>query len=168
MPDPTLLMLFDEVRGKTLEVLEGVTPQQSVWRPPGLQNNILWHAAHCFVVVESLAMRALDKPPRMPEGWFEIFSWKARPDDFPADRWPPLNRVVDELQAQPGWLRPILAELSEAQLAAAVPRTPDRTVRHLIVHAVHDEACHAGEIWLLRKVQDFTGTTSGSTPGKTR
>ncbi len=154
MADHSLLTLFDEVRGKTLEVLDGVTGCQAGWSPPGLQNSILWHAAHCCVVVESLIARALDGEPRMPPGWFEMFSWKARPSDSPADRWPSLEEVVTELRTQRPRLRSVLAELTEEQLAGPVPRRPQRDVRNLIIHALHDEACHAGEIWLLRKIQE--------------
>lgn len=153
MPDDSLLMLFDEVRGKTLRVLRGVSQRQALWRPPGLQNNILWHAAHCWVVVESLTMRAIGKRPRMRDGWFEMFSWKAQPAEIPAKRWPSLDEVVARLQTQRRRLRPLLAELSQGQLASAVPRKPEHSVRYFIVHALHDEACHAGEIWLLRKIQ---------------
>jgi hypothetical protein len=153
MPDRSLAMTFDEVRDRTLRVLQGVTPRQALWTPRGLQNNILWHGGHCYVVVEKLTMRALGKPPDIPPGWFEMFSWKGRPAEITADAWPPLGEVVDRLRAQHGRLRPLIGQLSEEQLAGPVPRRPDRNARYLIVHALHDEACHTGEIWLLRKMQ---------------
>lgn len=152
--DQSLLMLFDEVRDKTLTVLQGVTREQALRAPPGLHNNILWHAAHCCVVVEWLIARALDRPPQLPHGWFEMFSWKARPAQIPADRWPSLEEVVGQLHGQRQRLRGVLAELGEERLSAGVPRRPQRSVRNLIIHALHDEACHAGEIWLLRKMQE--------------
>ena len=151
--DQSLLELFDQVREKTLEVLDGVTESQAAWKPPGLRNSILWHAAHCCVVAESLIQRALDQDAELPQGWFDMFSWKACPSNIPPDRWPTLEDVVGELQSQRPRLRRVLAGLTEEQLTAAVPRKPQRSVRNLIIHALHDEACHAGEIWLLRKIQ---------------
>ena len=50
--DTSLLLLLDEVRGKTLRVLKAVPSESTRWAPPGLQNTILWHAGHALVVVE--------------------------------------------------------------------------------------------------------------------
>lgn len=153
MPDATLLLLLDEVRGKTLRVLEGVGPEEARWTPPGLHNSILWHAGHSRVVSEWLILGALGQKPQVPPGWFELFSWESRPAHVPPDRWPPLADVVEELQAQHRRLRSLLAGLGEPELAQNSAGNPGRTVRSSIVHGIHDEACHSGEIWLLRKLQ---------------
>jgi hypothetical protein len=44
MSDSTLLTLYDEVRGKTLELLAGVGERESLRSPPRLHNSIRWHA----------------------------------------------------------------------------------------------------------------------------
>ena len=79
MPDQTLLLLLDEVRGKTLRVLDATPAEFALRAPPRLGNHILWYAGHSYVVVEALTMRALGRPPENPEGWFEMFSWDSRP-----------------------------------------------------------------------------------------
>ena len=66
MPDQSLLLLLDEVRGKTLRLLHAVTDQEAHWPPPELHNHILWHAGHSFVLVESLAMEAVGDLPADP------------------------------------------------------------------------------------------------------
>lgn len=157
MPDPTLLMLLDEVRGKTLRALEGVSDLEARWAPPGLQNTILWHAGHSYVVTESLTMEAVDRKPQLPTGWFEMFSWESHPRKIPPDRWPPLAQIVAELQRQHGRLRSVIAELTEGQLSTPSLAQPEHPLRYRILHALHDEACHAGEIWLLRKMQLAAG-----------
>jgi hypothetical protein len=43
--DASLLTMFDEVRGKTLRLVQ-VEPRQALWTPPGTSNSILWHAGH--------------------------------------------------------------------------------------------------------------------------
>lgn len=153
MGDLSLLMLLDEVRGKTLRALEGVSDLEARWAPPGLQNTILWHAGHSYVVTESLTMEAVARKPQLPTGWFEMFSWESRPGKIPPDRWPPLAQVVVELGQQHGHLRRVIAELAEDQLSAPSPARPEHPLRYRILHALHDEACHTGEIWLLRKIQ---------------
>ena len=153
MPDHSLLMLLDLVRRRTLRVLEGVSEEESLDTPAGLQNSILWHAGHAFVIVEWLTMEALAREPMIPDGWFDLFNWKSRPGRVPREEWPPLDHVFVELKQQHGRLRSILGRLTQEQLAAPAPNRPHRNVRYLILRGLHDESCHAGEIWLLRKMQ---------------
>jgi hypothetical protein len=153
MADETLVMLLDEIRGKTLQVLEGVTAAEARWAPPGLQNTILWHAGHSQVVVETLTLGALGERPEIPLEWFGMFSWESRPALVPPDAWPTLEDVVAELRAQHRRLRGVVAGLNPEQLAAPSRRSPERSVRYSILHGLHDEARHSGEISLLRKLQ---------------
>lgn len=153
MPDPSLLLLLDEVRGKTLRLLDGVTQSQSRRAPPGLKNHILWHAGHSYVLVETLMMEAIGSPPQIPDGWFGMFSWRSDPAKVASDQWPALAEVVANLVQQRDRLRSLIAQLDDERLASPMPGNPARTVRYAILHGLHDEACHSGEIWLLRKLR---------------
>jgi hypothetical protein len=156
MPDKTLLLLLDDVRGKTLRELQGLDDTHARWAPPGLQNSCLWHAGHAYVVTEFLTMRALGKEPRMPDGWMKMFSWESNPGHVAPETWPALEVVVGELQAQHERLRGLVAALSAEQLDAPEPANPSRTVAYAIMHGFHDEARHSGEISLLRKLMTRT------------
>jgi len=153
MPDETLFVLLDEVPGRTIRYLRGVTDEQARWCPPALQNTILWHAGHSDFLAEWLGMNALGHEPRVSEGWYRMFSWESRPDSVPADRWARLDAAVVRLVDQHGRLRRAIRESTEDRLAAPTADHPDRTVRFAVVHGLHDEACHCGEILLLRKMQ---------------
>lgn len=152
MSDQSLLLLLDEVRGKTLRLLQGVVDEEARWCPPELHNHVLWHAGHSFVLVESLAMEAVGELPQIPEGWFEIFSWKSNPAQVEPYRWPPLAQVISQLTGQHARLRRVIDGLSDEQLSRPLPGRGDHTARYAILHGLHDEACHSGEIWLLRKL----------------
>lgn len=152
MSDLTLLLVLDEIRGMTLRHLEGVTDAESRWTPPGLANSILWHAGHCYVVVERLTMEPLGREPIAPPGWIDLFGWDSRPSETPADAFPPLAEVITQLQSQHARLRSMLAETSEAELAQPLTDNADLTARHRMLHGLQDEAAHKGEIWLLRKL----------------
>jgi hypothetical protein len=152
MADKTLLMLLDDVRGKTLGELKDLGETHARWAPPGLQNSCLWHGGHAYMVTEFLTARALGIPAQMPEGWMKMFSWESNPAHVPPESWPTLVVVREALIAQHQRLRELIAGLSEEQLDALEKGNPSRTVRYAILHGLHDEARHSGEISLLRKM----------------
>ena len=156
MPDKCLLMLLDEVRVKTLRILESVPAYHARWAPPGLQNTILWHAGHAYVLAESLTMKSLGRTPQIPDGWYGMFSWESHPALVPPDRWPSLTVVIRHLHDQHKRLRKVIGELTEEQLDRPSVSNPKRTVRSAILHGLHDEACHCGEMHLLHKMQAIT------------
>lgn len=156
MADKTLLMLLDDIRNKTLNVLQGLTETQARWAPPGLQNSCLWHAGHAYVVTEFLSMRALDRDAKMPVDWLKMFSWESNPAHVSPENWPPLETVVAALTTQHERLRGIIESLTAEQLDAPEPGNPSHPVRYGILHGLHDEARHSGEISLLRKLMART------------
>ena len=154
--DKTLLILLDDVRGKTLSELEGLDEARARWAPPGLQNSCLWHAGHAYVVTEFLTSKALGLDPKIPEGWLKMFSWESNPSHVPPESWPPLSEIVAALRRQHGRLRELISGQGPDQLESADPVNPQHPVRYAIVHGLHDEARHSGEISLLRKMMART------------
>jgi hypothetical protein len=152
MADKTLLMLLDDVRGKTLSELEGLDETHARWAPPGLQNSCLWHGGHAYMVTEFLTTRALGLAPQMPQGWMKMFSWESNPAHVSPESWPPLDEVREALIGQHERLRTLISGLSTEQLDAPEAGNPSRSVRYAIMHGLHDEARHSGEISLLRKM----------------
>lgn len=156
MPDKTLLLMLDDVRGKTLRELQGLDDTHARWAPPGLQNSCLWHAGHAYVVTEFLTMKAVGKEPKIPEGWLKMFSWESNPAHISPGSWPELEVVVGELKSQFERHRKLISELTPQQLEAPEPGNPERSVAYAIMHGLHDEARHSGEITLLRKLMTRT------------
>jgi hypothetical protein len=152
MADKTLMMMLDDVRQKTLNELKGLDDTHARWAPPGLQNSCLWHGGHAYFVTEFLTSRALGRQPEMSADWIKMFSWESNPAHTTPESWPPLEDVREALIAQHQRLRQILGELTPQQLDAPEPGNPSRTVRYAILHGLHDEARHSGEITLLRKM----------------
>ena len=153
MADESLLLLAAEVRGKTLRILEGVTDEQARFSgPAGLNNSILWHAGHALVLVEHLCVApASGRPPVYPPGWFETFGWQSVPATV--TRWPRLAEVTERLREQSGRLTAALEALTPEQLDRVVDPQRNRRLRYTILHGLHDEANHQGEMYLLRKIQ---------------
>jgi hypothetical protein len=151
MADETLLLLANEVRGKTLRLLQGVSDDEGRWAPTGLSNNIVWHAGHSLWVVEQLGVApATGKGLELPEGWRELFAAGSKPG--PGTQWPALAQVVERLQEQLTRLAGAIRGLSDERLNQIVDPARNRTLRYSILHGLHDEAGHQGEIWLLKKM----------------
>ena len=162
MADESLLLLAREVRGKTLRLLEGLADDAARFAPPGLNNTALWHAGHALVVVEHLSvMPATGRPAGYPPEWFDTFSWKSSP--AAVTNWPKLAEVVAALREQLPRLVSAISALSPQQLDQIVDPQRNRTLRYSILHGLHDEAGHQGEIWLLRKIHGRA--TAGATSG---
>ncbi|HZZ41725.1 MAG TPA: DinB family protein [Tepidisphaeraceae bacterium] len=154
MADETLLLTAKEIRGKTLRLLEGVTDEQSLWTPPGLQNHILWHAGHTLTVVEHLTFSPSPLPTQptgYPQDWFALFNWQSKPTA--ETKYPSLSDVVAQLRVQ---LERVLAHINTLD-GAALSRNigsdeKPKNLRYTIFHGFHDEAGHQGEIHLLKKL----------------
>ena len=151
MADETLLLLAKEVRGKTLRLLEGVDDRQALFAAPGLNNSILWQGGHALIVVEHLGVSpATGKPPAYPAGWFEKFSWQSKPATVTS--WPEAEEVRGALRDQLQRLIAAIEPLSEEKLNQVVDTARNRTLRYSILHGLHDEAGHQGEMYLLKKM----------------
>ncbi|HEV8291495.1 MAG TPA: DinB family protein [Tepidisphaeraceae bacterium] len=153
MANETLQLLAREVRGKTFRILDGVSESEARFVPPGLNNSIHWHAGHCYWVVEVLSIAAATgQAPQFPSGWVELFSSKSRPTRD--TKFPPLAQVIEALRNQLERLLSAIQPLTPQQLAVMIDPARNRTVRYNILHGLHDEANHQGEMWLLRKLQN--------------
>jgi hypothetical protein len=152
MPDETLLTMANEIRGKTLRLLEGVGDDAARFTA-GLSNSILWHAGHALMLVEHLCiLPATGGAPQYPQGWYEMFAWQSRPAAVPKDAWPALAEVEARLREQLNRLRALIEATPPEQLGRVIDPTRNRTLRYSIVHGLHDEATHQGEIHLLKKL----------------
>ena len=147
----TLLTLATEVRTKTLWLLDGVDDDIAHFAAPGLANSILWHSGHALVVVEHLAVApATGQSPQLTDGWFEIFGWDSKP--LTVKHWPAIADVKEALREQLPRLTAAITALSSARLAQVIDQANGTTLHYDILHALHDEANHQGEMWILRKM----------------
>ena len=149
MPDESMKFLAGDVRTRTLRLLEGMTDEQARFAPRGLNNSILWNAGHAYVVIEHLALApATGRPPEDPAGWFEKFSWKSNPAQV--TDWPRVTDVADRLREQFVRLIRTIETLTPERLSAVLPN--GHPLRFSIMHGLHDEAQHQGEMYLLKKM----------------
>ena len=124
---------------------------QARFSAPGLNNSILWNAGHALIVVEHLGNSpATGKPPAYPADWWDKFSWKSNPATVAA--WPTIEEVRAALRDQLQRLTSTIETLTDPQLSKITDPATNRTLRYSILHGLHDEAGHQGEIYLLKKM----------------
>ena len=150
MHDKSLAMLAFEVRWKTLKLLEGLTHEQSLGVAPGMKNSILYHAGHGYAVQEALGVARIEgREPKMPEG-FDVFMWNATPT--PETVYPPIEVVREKLTEQRDHLVGLIEKTDASRFDQIINPEKGKTLRFSVLHGLHDEAQHQGEMWLIRKL----------------
>jgi hypothetical protein len=148
-------MLAADVRNKTLKLLGAADLSELTWAPPGTSNHLLWHAGHALWVEDALCVQVLTGKSELPAGWEALFEMGSQPAR-PKGPWPGKAELRQQLQAQLPRLLSLIGSLKERQLDAAPPYPHPgdrRTLGQCVVHGLHDEANHQGEMYLLLKMQ---------------
>ncbi len=148
----TLQELARQVRRDTVQILDAAQPSWLTYAPPGTSNHILWHAGHAVWLQDVLCLRLLAGASELPEGWSRTFGMNCRPVGETED-WPSRDEVRERLRSQLYRQLQLLAAVGDARLAE--PADPDRgtaTIAERIIHGLHDEAKHCGEMYLLLKL----------------
>jgi hypothetical protein len=145
--------LARQVRGNTLHLLTAVPEGWLTWAPEGTSNHILWHAGHALWVQDVLCIQPLTgRGSELPDGWDETFGSDCRPVRTTTD-WPPRDQVLSLLESQQARLLELFETHAE-RLARIGPDPPnDWDLTRGIIHGLHDEARHQGEMHLLLKLR---------------
>lgn len=141
-----LFELLDQVRGHTIKLLEGVEASALLWAPAGTANHILWHAGHAVWLQDVLGVQLMTGRCELPEGWPERFGAQCNPVSETKD-WPSRQVVLDSLYAQWTRLKQLIPEITDKHLEVHRYSLVGR-----LIHGLHDEARHHGEMYLLLKL----------------
>ncbi len=151
---PVLQLLARDVRGKTLQLLQAARPDELLRTPPGTSNHVLWHAGHALWVEDALCVQILTGRSELPPGWAATFGMGSRPAQHRGP-WPEPREVRRGLEDQLLRLLALLSSVADDALDRLPPfphRGDTRTLGESIVHGLHDEANHQGEMYLLLKL----------------
>jgi hypothetical protein len=142
--------LARQVRAITLHLLSDARPEWLTWAPPGTSNHMLWHAGHALWVVDILFLEPLTGRSELPPGWEDKFGMDCRPVAQTKD-WPARDTVLKLLTAQLESFNTALANTSGETFAKVIDERGN-TLASQIIHGLHDEAKHQGEMFLLNKM----------------
>ena len=87
----------------------------------------------------------------LPAGWAETFGMDCRPVSE-TKNWPSRAEIERLLRQQALRLIKLLGELPPERLAIPAGSDGSRTLASRILHGLHDEARHQGEVYLLLKM----------------
>ncbi len=147
----SLQELARQVRQDTIIILEKVPDAALLWAPQGTANTILWHAGHALWLQDLMCIRVLGGQSRLPEHWEERFGQGSRPADV--RRWPARAELLAYLREQLAEMLQHLGSVTQEQLEEYPAHlSSHRTALGWIVHGLHDEAKHCGEMYLLWKL----------------
>ena len=146
-----LIELVHQVRGDTLRLLAAPPDDWLTWAPPGTSNHIVWHCGHALWLGDVLIIEPITGQSELPAAWAETFGMDCRPVSQTRD-WPSRATIQQLLSQQLARIVQLLTDLSPAHLNDARPVLGRRSLLSSIIHGLHDEAKHQGEMYLLLKL----------------
>ena len=145
-----LKLLAQDVRQDTLQILGTADHVTLTWVPAGTSNHILWHSGHALWLQDLMCVEPLLDVSELPKGWAEMFGMNSQPTNV-AD-WPTQHELQRLLESQLDRMLDLLHGVSDTVLSGAAPRLGGkRNLCGWILHGLHDEAKHSGEMYLLWK-----------------
>lgn len=137
-----------QIRGFTIELLAIDNPEIYLWAPPGTSNHMIWHGGHTLWVQDALCVLPLSGASELPDGWARKFGQGCDPVTEQTD-WPDPKHVQDLLTQQQERLMELIGKMRDDQLVVDADNPKDLIGG--IIHGLHDESRHQGEMYLLFK-----------------
>jgi hypothetical protein len=152
MDNETLQEIAREVRQDTIQILQATKTRWLRWSPEGTSNHILWHAGHALWLQDLMCVEAISNNSELPPGWAAAFGMNSKPSALSED-WPDRDELVELLTAQLRRIEELLAGVSPSDWKRpAAGLSAKRDLRGWVLHGLHDEAKHSGEMYLLWKM----------------
>lgn len=140
--------MVKQIRGFTIELLAVDNREMYVWAPVGTSNHMIWHAGHALWVQDVLCVEPLTGASELPDGWARQFGQDCQPVASQTD-WPHQTQVQELLRSQQRRLIELVGDMQNDQLI--IDSENPRDLVGGIIHGLHDEARHQGEMYLLFK-----------------
>lgn len=147
-----LIELAKQVRSSTVQLLEGAPADWLLWAPSGTSNHITWHAGHSFWAQDCLCIEPLSGRSELPLGWNEKFGADCQPV-AETRGWPERAELLHHLHKQLDRMIALFGEHSDR--LTQIGSNPDGgwDLTRGVIHGLHDEARHQGEMYLLMKLR---------------
>jgi uncharacterized damage-inducible protein DinB len=150
----SFLWQLDDVRKRTLEYVDGLSPEELAWTPDKKVESIGTQLFHIAAVERSWIGEDIDRRP-MGEEWALAFPIRRRIEQI---RDKPLDYFIDTLHVVRQETRIVLAHLTDGDLSRQI--TPldqgdvgdSFSIEWILYHLVEHEAHHKGQIAVLKRL----------------
>ncbi|MBC8352566.1 MAG: DinB family protein [Planctomycetes bacterium] len=147
-----LIELARQVRATTIEFVEDVPNDWLLWAPPGTSNHMMWHAGHSLWVQDCLCIERLSGRSELPDGWSDRFGMNCQPVADTRD-WPDRGELLKLLRNQLDQLVSLFNEHADRLTHIGENIDGQWDLTRGVIHGLHDEARHQGEMYLLIKLR---------------
>ena len=146
----TLLEMLKQIRGFTIHLLENTNPDWVTWSPDGTSNHMIWHAGHAIWVEDLLCVKRLQGDSYLvDDAWTSKFGQHCDPVSEQTD-WPTVDEMKNALLDQQAKMTELIEGMTPEQLV--IDSENNRDLVGGMIHAMHDESKHQGEMYLLHKL----------------
>jgi DinB superfamily len=142
--------LARQVRGGTIQFLDAAKPDWLMWAPEGTSNHLLWHAGHALWLQGVICLETLTGNSELPPEWEQTFGMNCRPVKQ-TTRWPSRDELRGLLVKQLARIVAAVEQAGDLRLDQVANARGDALAGR-IIHGLHDEARHQGEMYLLLKL----------------
>ena len=140
--------MIRQIRSFTIELLAVDNPEMYLWAPEGTSNHMMWHAGHTLWVQDVLCIEPLTGASELPDGWAQKFGQDCEPVASQMT-WPERVFLQGLLYKQQSRLMEVVGDMRDDQLVVDESNPADLVGG--IIHGLHDESRHQGEMYLLLK-----------------
>jgi hypothetical protein len=147
-----LIELTKQVRGSTVQLLEGVPEDWLLWAPPTTSNHVTWHTGHSVWLQDCLCVEPLSGCSDLPSGWSKKYGMNCHPVAETHD-WPELAELLHHLHMQLDRMLALFGEHAGRLKKIGLNRDGHWDLTRGVIHGLHDEACHQGEMYFLMKLR---------------
>jgi hypothetical protein len=113
---------------------------------------MIWHVGHALWLQDVLCVGLLTGSEQLPTEWGETFGARCRSPAETSD-WPDREKLTGMLEQQLEQMIELLGGASDEKLLSVADASRGTaTIADRIIHGLHDEARHTGEMHLLAKL----------------
>lgn len=133
------------------------TRQEWLFQVHPKANHPLWIAGHLGLADNGIINRFRPDAARKPDGWDAVF-WFGSQVSSDSSLYPPESEVMEYFRDRRSRLLAVLAELSDAELAAPAPPAGERSpiagapnMGQIFIFAATHEGMHAGQLTVAHR-----------------
>lgn len=140
----------------TISRVKRVKDDKWLFQPDGFNNNILWHAGHIFVIVETFLHNSMPTYDIKNPEWIALFDDGTNPKEWPADM-PSGEEVLTALREQLDWVIPFIEDKMDQDASEPLVIGDDimtiRSIEGIVQFLSWHEGTHAGTIFALNALE---------------